>query len=483
MAIEIENERYILLQEKINSLMGLNFSMTDKVSLLSGFENVYEKIGFLSAEQAITDFLAKTWTKGQIQKLATYLTVNETYFFRHQEHFDVLEKEVIPNILKDSNNIRIWSAASSSGEEAYSLAMLTDKLCSDWQVDILGTDLSPNVIKKAREGIYTNWSFREQANKYKEEYFDELNQNSFKIKDKIKKKVHFVNLNLLTDEFPSINNMTNAMDIIFCRNVLIYFTPKNAEIVLRKLHNCLIPGGYLFLTATESALMPKGLFKTVYFDGGFYYKKNNFGEITKEQSDIVNRINTKEYKPLTEINFRLNKKKEAATVTKAILEKKNKYDPDKEIEIHYTKKNFSKVIELINKKNIKQKKDYILLAKSLANSGELENALETCKNVFKLDKLNVETYYMYGNICQELGKKSEAKETFEKIVFLDFEHILANFALGKIAKEENNAVIAKRHFENTINLLNKLPKDDLVKGSGGISVDRFITIVENIMFN
>ena len=167
--------------------------------------------------------------------MASYLTIGETYFFRVEPDFNALENHILPELIhlrKDTGKyLRIWSAASSTGEEPYSLAILVRKLIpdiKDWNITILATDINTRSLAKAEKGIYGNWSFRNNPEWLKKIYFTPLLDERYQINRNIKDMVSFFYLNLARDTYPSLLNNTNGMDIIFCRNVLMYFTPELA---------------------------------------------------------------------------------------------------------------------------------------------------------------------------------------------------------------------------------------------------------------
>lgn len=184
------------------------------------------------------------------QHFADAITTNETFFFRGLKHFSTLTKEILPNL--QSDNIRVWSAACSSGEEAYSLAIaLNERLPASkrQEFEVFASDISSQVLKKANRGIYNSYSLRLVREQHLKRYFNHLRNDDYQVKPQLRKMVKLGNHNLL-EPFPK-----GKLDIIFCRNVLIYFDRESKQRVLSQLMGALKPNGYLFVG--ESEIIPK----------------------------------------------------------------------------------------------------------------------------------------------------------------------------------------------------------------------------------
>lgn len=207
------------------------------------------------------------------------ITINETYFFRNQPQLDALVKTIIPEIVdkQGRNNrtkIKIWSAASSSGEEAYSIAIsLIDLLLPRYpnmEFEIVGTDISYAVIETAKKGVYREYSIRNLPAYYLKKYFT-VNNNSYEVNPQVKRNVSFKLLNLC--DAVGMRAMFN-FDIIFCANVLIYFDMNSKIRVVNQLYNSLNKGGYLFIGYSETLHNISKAFKILSFPKTIGYKKD-----------------------------------------------------------------------------------------------------------------------------------------------------------------------------------------------------------------
>ncbi len=229
---------------------------------------------------AYMGMLKDTRTKSdEMLKLLDEITTNETCFFRNPPQLKALENVFLPEVVATKGKIgfrklRIWSAGSSSGEEAYTMAMLLLEkratILKDWIIEIVGTDISETILAQAREGVYSAYSVRNTPDFYKKKYFREETGGRFILSPDVKKLVSFSHLNLYED---SKMVFMKSFDFIFCANVLIYFDLASKTKVVQHYYNNLQPYGYFFVGQSESLHGVNDKFKTVHFPGGFAYKK------------------------------------------------------------------------------------------------------------------------------------------------------------------------------------------------------------------
>lgn len=257
---------------------GIYFQDTKKYLLESRLHKRITHLGLKSFEQYF-DFV-KTNPSGtsEIKYLYEAITINETFFFRNQPQLDALVSTVLPEIIASKEKsgrekIRIWSAACSSGEEAYSVAMMIQDIIKPKypaiEFEIIGTDISNSVIDTARRGSYKEYSVRNTPVYYLKKYF-KTNGTSFELDPKIKSMASFKLLNLYDDI--SMRTMIN-FDIIFCANVLIYFDQASKTKVINHLYNSLYKDGYLFIGYSETLHGISRAFKLISFPKTIGYKK------------------------------------------------------------------------------------------------------------------------------------------------------------------------------------------------------------------
>lgn len=204
--------------------------------------------------------------KEKFDQFVNFLTINVSEFYRNQEQWVFLEKEVFPELIKTfGSNLRIWSAACSTGDEPYSLVMALSKHIPLNQIRVLATDIDKQVLDKARLGLYNDKSIAAVPSEFKKKYFTQVGA-SFKISDEIKKCVEFKEHNLLRDSYPT------DCHLIVCRNVVIYFTEEAKNEIYKKFNTALKKDGVLFIGSTEQIMNYKELnFRR---NQSFFFQKN-----------------------------------------------------------------------------------------------------------------------------------------------------------------------------------------------------------------
>lgn len=202
------------------------------------------------------------------------LTVNETYFFREQNQLRAFSEEILEEIReknRDKKTLRLWSAGCSTGEEPYTIAMLISEKgnFNGWDIEIHGSDINQRVLQTARRGIYRKNSFRTTEPYFIKKYFIE-EDGSWRINDSVRKNVNFSCLNLL-DSFKT--RFLGKMDVIFCRNVLIYFDSASRRRVIENFYDRLADGGYLLLGHAESLINISTAFTLKHLKNDMVYQK------------------------------------------------------------------------------------------------------------------------------------------------------------------------------------------------------------------
>jgi chemotaxis protein methyltransferase CheR len=265
-------------RQYIYNLCGIYFQDNKKYLLESRLQKRMNHIG-IDCYDKYLEYLKVGAQKANEQKyLFEAITINETYFFRNQPQLDALVSNIIPEIVSfksrfNNYKIRIWSAASSSGEEAYSIAIVLNELIKPKypkvEFEIVGTDINQAVLETARSGIYRDYSVRNAPAFYLKKYF-KTNNGYFEVDTNLKKYVNFKVVNLFDDlTMKTMNNF----DIIFCANVLIYFDVRSKMKVISKLYDSLNKGGYLFIGYSETLHGISKAFKLVSYPKTIGYMK------------------------------------------------------------------------------------------------------------------------------------------------------------------------------------------------------------------
>jgi len=276
--LELSNQSFQIWRQYIYDICGIYFQDNKKYLLESRLQKRINYLGLESFEKYF-DYV-KSNSKGEDEKKYLYeaITINETFFFRNQPQLDSLVSGIFPELIAakkraGKNKIRIWSAASSSGEEAYSIAMIWNDLMKPrvpgMELEVVGTDINYAVVETAKQGVYKEYSIRNTPQYYLKKYFKPVG-SGYEIDQNIKNMVSFKLLNLHED---SQMRLMNNFDVIFCANVLIYFDLKSKIKVVSHLYNGLNPGGYLFIGYSETLHGISKAFKLVSFPKTITYKK------------------------------------------------------------------------------------------------------------------------------------------------------------------------------------------------------------------
>jgi chemotaxis protein methyltransferase CheR len=212
-------------------------------------------------------FQAMTENKKLFHDFLDRMTINVSEFFRNANRWEVVEKRVVPEILQRGKRAKIWSAACSTGEEPYTIALILSRYLPLADIKVLATDIDENAIDKAQKGVYHKRSLSFVPPDLLKKHFRQIDAQTYAISDEIKKCVTFKKQNLLEDAFES------DFDLIVCRNVIIYFTEQAKDVLYQKFSNALKPGGLLFVGSTEQIFNPQALHFNTY-DTFFYQRQS-----------------------------------------------------------------------------------------------------------------------------------------------------------------------------------------------------------------
>ncbi len=483
----------------IGERMGLYFPKERRADLERGLRRACAGLGFVDVESCARHIMLSPQTKTQIEMLASHLTVGETYFFRDRKSFDILETEIFPELIgirrKAGKYLRIWSAACATGEEPYSVAMLLNRLIKDigeWNITILATDINPSFLHKASLGIYGEWSFRDVPPWVRQRYFRQVERGRFEVLSGIKKSVTFSYHNLAEDPCPSLINNTNAMDLILCRNMLMYFSLENQMKVAGKLYHSLLDGGWLMVSPTEVSSVVSSPFLSVQFPGATLYRKDIAGVRTARSAapqpatplpepyqTIIACPPSEVPRPATQSGaspseMRAQPDEDAASFAPSAM------DPYAEALRSYELGCYADAEEKIRSLlsgDIPHGPALALLSRVYANIGQLSKAREFCEKAISADKLNPAYHYLLATIMQESGQQEESEACLKRTLYLDQNFVPAHFALGNLASRQRKTGESGRHFRNALSALRSYRPDDIVPESEGITAKRMIEII------
>jgi chemotaxis protein methyltransferase CheR len=478
------------LSDYLTARVGLHFAKRSWKELQQRMTAAMTDFGFDRVEAFIEWLLSLTPTQKQIEILAGHLTVGETYFFRERKAFEILEQSLLPGLIsarrKTEKRLRFWSAGCSTGEEPYSLAILIYRLIpdlKDWKVTILATDINAGALRKAEEGTYSDWSFRDNPPGFKERYFEKADGNHHRPLPGIREMVTFSYLNLSEDHYPALQSNTNAMDFIFCRNVLMYFAPGQIGLTIERFHRSLLDGGCLIVSPVETALLTRSPFVTVRFpDSTFYKKEIHKTNVTQKTATPVWGGIRRPSMPLE--TAKCHRPENSANRTGQVASIKHEEagrTPYEEAAILYQNGLYPEAEEKLRKpisNGGRNQESCILFAKILANQGKLDEARDFCEEAILADKCNARLYYLLATILGEQKKGDEARASLKKALYLDRDFVLAHFALANLSLQSGKIVDARKHFSHVAEILSGYKPDDIILESEGITAGRLAEIIE-----
>ncbi|MBI5411309.1 MAG: tetratricopeptide repeat protein [Nitrospirae bacterium] len=404
------------------------------------------------------------------KRLAMYLTVGETYFFRDRACFEALEQQVLPALIATRRSeglrrVRLWSAGCSTGEEPYSLAILLDRLLpdrADWALTILATDMNPNALESAGRGLYREWSFRETPAWIRDRYFHRRGAETFEVDPAIRRMVAFAPLNLAEDGYPAMMTNTCAMDVIFCRNVLMYFTREAQRATMARFRQAMMEGGWLAVSPVEASaeLFSPLAFAPVNFPGAMFYRKEEGGEGVRNHLSErpEGRCAQMVPDPLACLSEDARSQAGGRTAESPVT-----LPPEERVEVR------------------SDPEAVIRRARSSADQGNLDEARRLCEAAAARDRLNSEAHLLLAEICQEQGDIPAAMEALRRAIYLAPDLTPAHFLLGSLLFRRGERKRGLRSMETVVCLLSSAPCDEAVPGSDGLTAGRLLEMAQAYM--
>lgn len=502
--------------------MNMDFYKNLAASDLANFENLLaKKLGFLS-DSARRDQLAQILTArlratgnsdasryfrllndpscafSELQAIADQLAVKETYFFRGLDHWQALVNRVLPDLVAKctaSRRLRILCAGCSSGEEPYTLAiLLREQLQIDdaWSLDILGIDISPTAIEKARNGRYSAWSLRNTEDFIKTRYFRQAGQQ-FELSGDIRSSVRFEVRNILDDD--PLFWHSGAFDLIFCRNVFIYFTMPAVALVVNRFAQALIPGGYLFLGHSETLRGISRAFHLRSDANTFFYQRRHPEEplessatfelwqqaLQTSYSSAENIPAGEDSPPIpwvpddswVETTQRVSERIEQITAQRqknsATAVPLSPLDWAHVMDL-YSCERYAEVEKLLETPAWSENRDALLLrAVVLTNHGRLQEAEKVCKTLLVADEFNAGASYLLALCCEHAGNLASAETHLQSAAYLDPKFAMPHLQLGRLARRCGKLDIAQQYFSKALELLALEDSARLLLFGGGFS--------------
>ncbi len=404
-----------------------------------------------------------------LDMLVRHVTVGETYFFRHPEQFLAVEKSILPRLVGErrasgTKRLAFWSAGCSSGEEAYSLAILVAKTIpdyADWDISIVASDINGRSLETAGTGTYREWSFRGLDEAFKSMWFDVaahepgLGEYSqlFVIKPEIRRMVKFLSLNLAQASWSAPDFPALRFDIVFCRNVLMYFPRSMALDILRHLRLHMANGACLAVAPSEASMAHAAGFGTLRFSDCSLFLA---GEEKRAHED----------KPAPQ-----TKANRATTVAAAA--------PLAQHHHHGTQAIKPPVAAILPPQPfVPTTQTLAQQAHAAADSGNLDRAWELVRQALAQDPTDPAAHYLHAVMSMEKGNFDEAHDSLTRTLFLHPDYVPALIAIGNVTRRLGRHVEATRHFRNAVQVLEAMEPSAIIPESEGITAGSLLQMAK-----
>lgn len=380
------------------------------------------------------------------------VTVGETHFFRHRAQLDAIRTEILPALSRErpaGHVCRIWSAGCATGEEAYTLAILAEEAGLGGRTSILATDISKPALKRAELGEYSPWSFRGLDQAFIRRHFDTEGKLA-KIRKSIRDRVTFRVLNLALDEYPSQKTETNNLDLVLCRNVLIYFDGEAVAATAARLYACLSPGGWLVLGPSDPPLWHHVPLTPILLPGAVIYRRETPGTVAAFARQVTTGPATYRPSPVASKRPAPNRQ-----IKKADPPPRQHHKPE-------AAKRPNACREILNTAR----------TKGVAEAERIAAAR------LAQDPLAADVRYLRSVLLMSLNNDAEAIAELRRLVYLDRSHVAAHFTLGTLFHKNRDRGRARRFFTNAYRLALTLPPNEQIAMAEGLTAAELASLAK-----
>jgi chemotaxis protein methyltransferase CheR len=463
--------------------VGLNFSEMRRGELESAVMQSFAASTFSRLDDYYAALEDQTDGGIELERLINFATVNETHFFRDAGQFDALATHILPELIKrrqSMRTLRLWSAGCASGEEPYSLAILLHELLpnpDEWSISILATDVNTIALDRARKAVYNSWSFREdKAQPFRDKYFSPVG-NSWELNPKIRRMVTFTRMNLAAQNYPSYETNTTFMDLIVCRNVLIYLGETVIRHMIGQFFECIQPGGWLVVAPAEGSPELFKQFKSYSFPSAILYQRMTQTAVLRQKT-LRNRTPDSTTAHLrtpasaNSVTTPIQAKRQVALPELSPAEEQNMFEQAQELVSYGMAEKALDILQKLVNAKFNRDKVFALTGKIYANRGDWDQAENWCTQSIYLNRLSLDAYYTLALVLQHKGQWEHAVEAMRKVIYIDHTDVLGHFGLANLYFENGRLPKAIKSLDNALHLLDHLSPEEVVSRSDGVTVDR-----------
>lgn len=442
---ELSEENFERFRKLINQTSGIFFDRGKRDLLRLSLSDRADEVG----AENLTDYYEQITSvpdrEEELRRLLDHLSVQETQFFRNLPQFDALRKFVIPEIVRRKSegyrNLRFWSAGCSTGQEPYSLAMSLMDVLPDpdtWNIQILGTDLCESALATAEQGWYQERRLNGMDRQHRERYFRQ-SDGGYRVVEPIRRMVHFARHNMVTDPLPI--NIFGTCDIVFCRNVIIYFTHETAKYVIEHFFDILNPGGYLFLGHSETLWKMSAKYSLVEMGDAFIYKKPLPRSLEGRRFIPDRRLRDTPLPSNVDSDRRKTVERREARSEADLIGDPQPGDATG------AKASPGTIDPLVSK------------ARTGIDLGENDKAIELLTDAIKRNGDTAEAHYLLGVAYERKDDLELAADSFRRAIYCDSTHSLAHFHLANSLERLGSFKGSVKEYRNAVKALKDDPPD------------------------
>ena len=451
----------------IGERIGIYFGPGREADLQRGLVAVAASLGKPDGDACARWLLAAPWPNDICALLARCLTIGETYFFRDRGSFDVLRGRILPDVLQararaGDRRLRVWSAGCSTGEEAYSIAMLLVDLIPDiarWHIDILATDIHAEALLKAEDAVYGEWSFRDVDSALKQRFFIADGAQRLRVLPAIRQMVRFATHNLAEDRFPGPASGEAPIDLLLCRNVLLYFAPPKVLAVLDRMANAIGTQGWLVLGPAEIPAVPVPGLHAVHFGNAIFHRRQAPGDLVAPSLRVARRRGAAPFIPVTSTGNAAPRRERRTGGANAAPVPRPEHARSRPNALPDTPDALARQ------------------ARMLADRGELDQAAACCELLLEHDPLHIEACCLLAEIFQQQGRLDSAEQALRRVLYSQPDNVMVHFALGNLHRRQGRPREAVQHMDIVLDLINAHAPDELLPGFEGLTAGRLAEII------
>lgn len=449
---ESDFERFRAL---ISGASGIYFDRGKRDLLRLGLSERAETVGARDLADYYEFLTSDKERENELRALLSQLSVQETHFFRNLPQFDALRKYVIPEIARRKASgqrmLRFWSAGCSTGQEPYSIAMSVFDVLPDarsWDIQVLATDLNDEALEVAAQGWYPEKKISGLDRDHLKRYFEEKD-GGYQAKKLLRDVITFSRHNMVVDNLPI--QKFGTCDVIFCRNVIIYFTHQTAKHVIELFFDILNPGGYLFLGHSETLWKMSAKYSLVEMGDAFIYKKSLPRAIDGRRFIADRRLRDMPLPPGVKRDRRQsNRDRRGELTSKDLLIRSGQREP-----ISPADKSDAAEAQVAGNGT----DDTLAKARNMIDLGEHSKAVEMLSDAVNGISIDSESYYILGLAYEKLDQSDDAIESFRKALYCDDSHSLAYFHLANVLERLGELGNAVKEYRNAAKCLSHDPAE------------------------